>query len=482
MIDGWHLEAPVRALLDALPSRVMVFDRHGELVYLNRRGSSNVIDDLFHGPRVEDFPAELREVTRQVASLARKSGTAADGEIQVTGYWCRLRAIPLERGRGAFALVVDDYTEHRRAEAELRASSAKAAAVLEALPDLVFRIDSRGMFLDVRDERGDLFPAQRIEVLGKQLGDVFPVKLAADLAAATDCALRTGELQRVEGSMATAAGSREIEARLVASGPDEAVVVVRDMTETRFLQERLALAERLSALGSLSAGVAHEINNPLTYIIIGIESVLKELGHRGPDDPVGPRLPALVARLRGALEGAGRVRDIVSDLRSFARAEEEEERAVDPCAVLEAAVAMVAGQIQNRGTLVREFGPVPRVLGNHDRLVQVFVNLLLNAAQCLSDAEETAHFIRLRTGEDEDRCAVIEVEDSGPGIASEDLGRIFDPFFTTRPIGEGTGLGLWVCHSIVTSHRGTITVRSRPGQGTTFRVVLPAAPRHLAAP
>jgi CheY-like chemotaxis protein len=143
--------------------------------------------------------------------------------------------------------------------------------------------------------------------------------------------------------------------------------------------------------------------------------------------------------------------------------------------VLDDAAAMVDSQIRYRARLIRDYRPAPMVLGNQDRLVQVFVNLLLNAAQALPEAERD-HFIRLRTGEDEIGRVLIEVEDSGHGIATEDLGRVFDPFFTTKPIGEGTGLGLWVCHSIITGHRGTITAESRLGEGTTFRVVLPPAP------
>lgn len=143
--------------------------------------------------------------------------------------------------------------------------------------------------------------------------------------------------------------------------------------------------------------------------------------------------------------------------------------------MLELSINMAFDEIRHRARLVKDYGDAPPVEADDARLGQVFLNLLVNAAQALSDGGAGAHEIRVVTSTDAEGKAVVEVRDTGPGIAPEALERIFDPFFTTRPVGVGTGLGLSICHNIVTGMGGEITVASRPGHGTTFRVVLPAA-------
>ena len=463
-------------MLDQLPSRLMVFDGAGRRVFVNRGGSVDPVDELLSGASVEDLPPVLRDAVEAAAARARESGAPSDQEVQVSGLWVLLRVVPLapDQPGAGFALVAMDITAHRQVEAELRAANAKASAVLDALPDMVFRIRGDGVFLDFRAERDDMLAAPPDQIIGHTLRETMPADVSPRIEASIRAALATREVQRIEYRLDLPVGPREFEARIGASGSDEVVAIVRDVTESKLLQARLALADRLAALGTLSAGVAHEINNPLTYILIGIESVLKELRRRGPDEPIGPRLEVLLERLTGAMEGARRVRRIVADLRTFGRADEEVERLVDPRAVLDAAASMVDSQIRYRARLLRDYREVPQILGNYDRLVQVFVNLLLNAAQAVGDGETSRNYIRIGTHTDGEGRVVIEVEDSGEGIPVADLGQIFDPFFTTKPVGEGTGLGLWVCHSIVTGHGGSITVDSRRGEGTTFRITLPA--------
>ncbi len=463
-------------MLEQLPSRIMLFDGGGRLVFVNRDQPNGPVDELLTGASLEELPRELRDAVESAAARARDSGAPSDREVQASGIWFLLRVVPLAPGEPAagFALVAMDITEHRRVEMELRASNAKATALLDALPDMVFRLSADGVFVDVRAERADMLVAPRDQIVGRSVGEIFGAEKAEISEALIKKALATGEMQRVEYRLDFPNGKREYEARIVASGSDEVVAIVRDMTDAKLMQARLALADRLAALGTLSAGVAHEINNPLTYILIGIESVLKEIRRRGPDEPLGARLDVLVERLQGSMEGARRVRRIVSDLRTFGRADEERERLIDPRAVLDSAASMVDSAIRYRARLLRDYHEVPQILGNHDRLVQVFVNLLLNAAQAVGEGETSRNFIRIATRTDPEGRAVIEVTDSGEGIPVADLGQIFDPFFTTKPVGEGTGLGLWVCHSIVTGHGGSISVDSHRGEGTTFRVVLPA--------
>jgi two-component system, cell cycle sensor histidine kinase and response regulator CckA len=185
-----------------------------------------------------------------------------------------------------------------------------------------------------------------------------------------------------------------------------------------------------------------------------------------------------VSEWRGVLsearEGAERVRQIVRQLKSFSRPDEERMDAVDVHAVLDSAVMLAANEIKHRARLKRDYGPVPRVMGNEGRLCQVFLNLVVNAAQAIAEGAVEKNEIRLNTRLGHDGKVLVEVQDTGSGIPREALGRIFDPFFTTKPVGVGTGLGLAICHGIITGLGGDILVESEPGRGTTMRVVLPA--------
>jgi two-component system, cell cycle sensor histidine kinase and response regulator CckA len=274
----------------------------------------------------------------------------------------------------------------------------------------------------------------------------------------------------------------DYEARIVASGDDEVVCVVRDVTERTRMQGQLAIADRLAALGTLAAGVAHEINNPLTYILIGVESVTKELRKHPADRALAERGSILVGRLEAALEGARRVRGIVADLKAFARIDADDRGPVDVRAILDGVAALVDSQVRYRGRLIKVYNDVPPVKASGDRLNQVFLNLLINAIQALPEGRMAENVIRLSVALDDDGQVRVEIADSGHGIPPEDLARIFDPFFTTKPIGIGTGLGLWICHSIITNLGGAIAVESQLGGGTTFRVCLPAAERIADAP
>jgi PAS domain S-box-containing protein len=247
----------------------------------------------------------------------------------------------------------------------------------------------------------------------------------------------------------------------------------RDVTERRRTEQALRVSERMASLGTLAAGVAHEINNPLTYVLINL--------HYLHDNVAPPRLdsPAKAERLRlaatRALEGAERVSAIVKDLRTLSRPDDRTIKLVDPRLVLESALRMVGNDIRHHAELVENFRPVPRVRANEARLSQVFLNLLVNAVQALDGASVKPARIMVTTSTNERGQAVVEVADTGSGIQPEHLHRIFDPFFTTKPVGLGTGIGLSLCHSTVKAMNGEIQVESAPGYGSLFRVVLPPA-------
>jgi two-component system cell cycle sensor histidine kinase/response regulator CckA len=259
------------------------------------------------------------------------------------------------------------------------------------------------------------------------------------------------------------------------SGRPVRVAIGRDLTERHQAQERLALAQRLAAVGTLAAGVAHELNNPLTFVLANVEVVANAMRHLRGAPPDADGWDEALHALDDALEGAERMRVIVRDLRTMARSDQSFEGAVEVRRLLEVAANLAWNEVRPRARLTWDVGEVPPVRGSEGRLGQVFVNLIVNAAHAIPEGDPHAHAIRLSAARQEDGRVAISVADTGAGIPPEHLPRIFDPFFTTKPAGVGTGLGLWVCHNIVSAYGGALDVSSEVGRGTTFRVVLPAA-------
>ncbi len=250
----------------------------------------------------------------------------------------------------------------------------------------------------------------------------------------------------------------------------------REVEERLQLEAQLSHSRRLDALGQLAAGLAHEVNNPLSYVISNLHHIRRELSAPRAARSLETDAAELQDACNDALVGCERIQRLVQDVRLFARMGGGACRApVDVCEALEESLAMVRCAMAPDIRLVTELRPVPAVLADAHGLGQVFVNLLINAAQALEKGPG-APCIRVATGvRPEDGRVWVEVQDNGRGILPEHLGRIFEPFFTTKPVGVGTGLGLSICHSYVQAMGGDIRVRSEVGRGTTFEVVLRSA-------
>jgi CheY-like chemotaxis protein/two-component sensor histidine kinase len=244
------------------------------------------------------------------------------------------------------------------------------------------------------------------------------------------------------------------------------------------MEARLAQSERLAALGTLLAGIAHEMNNPLSYTLLGIEQAIATVDQLGAP-------PAELAKLRDTLEsahhGATRVASVIGQIRASSRLEAEERGPVDVRAVIEAALRVTHNEIHHRARLLTDLAvDLPPVIGSAQRLEQVFLNLLVNAVQALPDGRaENEIRVRMHAAGGQ---VIVEVSDNGVGVPADVRSRIFDPFFTTKPVGLGVGLGLSICHGIVSAHGGTICVESEHGRGSTFRVALPAQRDEASAP
>jgi len=295
--------------------------------------------------------------------------------------------------------------------------------------------------------------------------------------------LQVVRLRRADGGVVSA----EMSVLAISFDGQPAVLhIARDVTERLETQARLILSDRLASLGTLAAGVAHQVNNPLTYVLSNIGFVSEELTRLRATAPSGLPLAlidVILSALDDAQQGADRVRAIVGDLRTFASSEEEKHGPVNVRRTLEVSLHMAENEIRHRAKLIVELDDTPDVDANSGRLHQVFLNLLLNAAYAIPEASVVSdHLVRVSLRGEGDRV-VVSISDTGAGMPPDVKSRIFDPFFTTKPVGIGTGLGLFVCHNIVAGMGGEIRVESEVGRGTTFHVALPTvrAPRRRSS-
>jgi PAS domain S-box-containing protein len=397
----------------------------------------------------------------------------------------------------ATASALASALARHHAEQEMLDRERQMRAVFDSALDAMVILSGEGTIVDANPAASALLATARAALAGRALDEVAP--LAPPPAG--------GPPARWQALLARARSSAEVEVVLCGARPrhlelstartmlaGQSLLVLRDVTEKRQLQARLALADRMVSVGTLAAGVAHELNNPLAYVNANLAFLGERLGRVAQllagapatrDD--GDLAAQLAEAVRDARDGAERMRLIIRDLKTFSRADEERSGPVALGPVLESCLNMAWNEIRHRARLVRELAAVPLVHGAEARLGQVFLNLLVNAAQAIPEGHAEQHTIRVATRLLDDGRVATEVQDSGCGIAPDQLPRIFDPFYTTKPPGVGTGLGLSICHSIVTSFGGDIEVESLPGTGSTFRVILrpdagaPDAPAPVAA-
>lgn len=260
---------------------------------------------------------------------------------------------------------------------------------------------------------------------------------------------------------------------------------LRDVTlraERKRMQEQLLISDRMASMGMLAAGVAHELNNPLACVMANLHLAAREVVELDERRGLGPEVRELREELQDARDCVERLRTIVRDLKIFSRPEAEVTGPVDVVAVLESTLRMAWNEIRHRARLVKQFSRTPPVEASETRLGQVFLNLVVNAAQAIPEGRAHDNTITVTAEPAPDGRVVVAIADTGCGMAPDVLGRLFTPFFTTKPVGVGTGLGLSICQRIVVGLGGTIDVTSEVGRGTTFRITLPQAKRDADAP
>jgi PAS domain S-box-containing protein len=486
----------LRLILDSMGEGVLVADRTGRIVLQNPAALS--VAATPPGTTLRERPAQLGLYHSDGTTLLQPDETPLvratrgermdnaevcqrrPGSDQVTHFRVTARPLTTEDGElQGGVIVIHDVTEQKKAYEEVLASRQEWQSLVEHVPDFIFKLDASGTIRFVNRVHPGF---NSDDFIGIPFGSTVSAEYQAVLKQALGRCLTAGERSTCEVTGRGPGGSLAWYSLVLAPIRQQgalvgALAVVRETTQQKLVEAQLAASDRMASLGALATGLAHEINNPLSSLIVNLTLATRDVqvaaaGH--------PRQQDLLDEVRSALDAAERVRQIVLDLRLLAGRDEDRRGAVDIEKVLESTLRLVQSEVRTRAKIVRKYTPVPRVEADESRLGQVLLNLILNAAQAIPEGKAQNHEIRIGTRVDANERVIVEIEDNGQGMSAEVQARAFEPFFTTKPRGAATGLGLSICQRIVSQLGGTIEFDSRVGLGTTFRVALPAAQRRPA--
>jgi PAS domain S-box-containing protein len=352
--------------------------------------------------------------------------------------------------------------------------------LLENARDMVWRTDLDGKVQYVNAYAEEFLERSAAEVLGHTMNAYFTEESARTVAKGVRATLFAKppqpffqcevEYLHKDGYLVSAeariTAERDAAGRVVAfSGISRSIA---DRKKAEALAASLAQQDRLASMGMLAAGVAHEINNPLAYVLASIEVLAAGL----PTVACIAEHTDLLDAAAAALDGTRRIAGIARGLSTFAHVERMECTHVELRHAIESAATMAHNEIKYRATLVRDYAELPTLWASEGKLSQVFLNLLVNAAHAMPEGDAGAHRITIRTWAEGD-SVFAEVRDTGAGIAPEHLGRIFEPFFTTKKAGRGSGLGLAICRTLLAEFGGDLRIESELGRGTRAIVSLP---------
>jgi len=381
--------------------------------------------------------------------------------------------------------------EKKQVEQVLIGSENNYRLLIEASPDAIVQADLAGNIVVVNKKALDLggWEDSR-ELIGRSVFD-FIVPEESELAAHNLLhVLAMGAIKDYEYTLLRKDGSRfstELNVAITqdASGqPSGLLAVIRDITERKRMQAQLAQSNQLAGIGRLAAGIGHEINNPLAYVLYNLESMIKEMPQVIDEIRSKPGLYSLAEqvadfseRAKDSLGGCRKIRDIARGLRIFTHLGGEKVAQVDLHLVLDAIVEVAINETKYRAKIVKDYGRLPEIEASKSQMGQVFLNLLLNAANSIEEGDVENNEIRLRTSFDGDNI-LIEVQDTGCGIDPRHIEGIFEPLSRAAGHSTGEGLGLSICRIIIESYGGHIDVESEQGKGSCFRIRLPAVEIH----
>ena len=531
-------ERRARALLEGIEDAVFVHDQQGQLLDANPAASRMLKytrkELLSMKTSDVDAPEFAAEFNRRLEEQMRSGHLSCEGRFRAKDG----RIIPVDINSSTIHFddelviltVARDITERKAledtrrdyAESQMRnaremqiknqaltASEARYRQLTEGCLDAVVVADRLGGITLFNPAAEKIFDIAAEDVLGRPISILMP-ETFRDIQLEGFQAVLDSQRPSIVGRTVELSGQRgngesfPLELSLSAievGGERQYIGSIRDQTERQRMRAMLAQSEKLASIGLLSAGVAHEINNPLAYVANNLavlerdiksvlemmavyESSRESLLAAAPEvvkdvdtiaeeldwDYVRENLGRMLSRTR---EGVQRVANIVQNLRGLARTSPPKMESAAIPDLLDSALEMIRGRLRRHNIeIVVEHGDVPRLKCVPSQISQVFLNLLINATQAVESAGRPGGWVRFSSTRTEDE-AVLCIADNGCGIPQESLTHLFDPFFTTKSVGEGTGLGLSISHGIVTGHGGRIEVETQPDQGTCFRIYLP---------
>src|SRR5712692_4132456 len=472
--EGIYITTPDGAILDVNPAlvRMLGYDSKEDVL---KRQVPEIFVDRAERKSVKDQIERQSMVQGREITLIRKDGTSI--VCLNTAAAVRDNAGRVVRYQGALM----DITERREMERRLHQQQEFARRLVDSFPDLILVLDAAGHFTFVSPRCKEVLgyeieDAQHMEFGGRTHPEDLPAVLALykDVIAGTQTFAsleirvrhKRGEWRRIRFNFSPLSDEKGNIEGVVLSG--------RDVTDLKRLEEQLIQAEKLAAMGQMLAGVAHELNNPLTAIL-GVTELLRE--REGADDSTKRQLELTHRQARRAAR-------IVQNLLEFSRPASPQKKSLDLSNLLERTLQLQEHSLR-RNNIEVDFhlqADLPRVIGDDNQLIQVFLNLVTNAEQAIREVRDSGR-VQIRVGRNGNQIT-ITVQDDGAGIRPEALPRIFDPFYTTKRPGGGTGLGLSICMSIIREHGGNIEAEILPAGGSAFTIYLPVAPEQqpLLAP
>lgn len=465
------------------------------------------IDEIDVAPLPRKQGKGLTEyVTRTGAPLLASTDTIRQlvdsGEVEVIGPWSLdWLGVPLKiKDKTIGVVVVQTYSagprytdkekdilmfvsnqvamsiERKRAEEALRQSEDRKRAILSAIPDLIFMIDRDGVFLDCKADKETDLLMPPVEFLNRSIFDVLPPDLASLTLENIHNALDKQTIQIYEYELVLQNERRYFEARAVVGGQDQVLVLARDITEKRKLEQQILRAQKMESIGTMAGGIAHDFNNILAGIL-GYVSLMKS--KITPDH-------AFYKYVTTIERGAVRAADLTSKLLAFSRGGKIDVKPLNVNHIILETLEIIRHTF-DKSIMIEDRlnASLPLVEGDAGQIQQVVMNLCLNARDAMAKGGrlilETAiapismEYCQTQLDVKPGRYIRMIVSDTGCGMNKQTLGKIFDPFFTTKEKGQGTGLGLSMVYGIVKNHEGFMDVYSEPGQGTTFKVYLPVS-------
>ncbi len=437
------------------------------------------------GRMVDFVTPEDRAAVVEILSVAAAHGAEVSFECRLLVLaqerWVHCKGEVLRGADGRPARIIGTLTDisaRKRLELELK----KQMALFESLYDGVVVTGLDGRILEWNSSAQTMFGFPREQAQGETLFELLGARNAPLLKDAMALALQSQGRWTAELELRTHQGEVrwcEIVGVLLPGETDERTTCIlthRDVGDRKRLQAQLSSSERLASLGTLSGGIAHEINNPLAFVLANLRFLgdqLLELTPPGGD----PRYAECQEVLRETQEGAKRIQDIVQGLKVFSRDERfEDQGPSDLRRAVELGMKLSSNLVRHRARVETQLEALPLVMGGEAKWVQVVVNLLMNASQAIPPKSGVEGVVRVTVRAGPPGFCLLEISDNGAGVPPELRARIFEPFFTTRPIGAGTGLGLSVCHGIVEALGGRIELADdHLGPGTTFRLFAPLA-------